>query len=543
MYENGKIYMGLADGQRVEMYPSMSNRHGLIAGASGTGKTITMKVMAESFSDAGVPVFLCDVKGDVAGICAPGESNEGMEKRIDKFGIRDTFAYKAYPTTFWDIYQEGGHAVRATVSDMGPELLSRILGLTPAQEGILHIVFRIADDKGLLLIDLKDLRAMLTYVNEHRTEYMMTYGNITPQSVAAILRALLPLEQQGGDLFFGEPALDIHDWMRTDADGRGMINVLDCVKLVQNPTLYASFLLWMLSELFESLPEAGDMDKPKLVFFFDEAHMLFRDAPAVLLQKIEQTVKLIRSRGVGVYFVTQSPSDIPDTVLAQLSNRVQHALRAYTPAELKAVRVAAQAFRANPAFQAADAIRELGVGEALTSFLDEKGVPTMVQRTKIICPQSLMAAPEPMVRAKAMMHDGMEKYDDFVDNVSAYEVLTEEAEKAEAAKQAEADRKAQEKAEAEAEKQRLKEEEADKKRQQKLEDEERKRQQKLEDEARRRQQKLEDEERRKAERQQEKAEAEAKRKAERRAAKIESQLISAGGQILKRGLLGVLKKR
>ena len=543
MYENGKIYMGLADGQRVEMYPSMSNRHGLIAGASGTGKTITMKVMAESFSDAGVPVFLCDVKGDVAGLCAPGVSSEGMEKRIDKFGIRDTFAYKAYPTTFWDIYQEGGHAVRATVSDMGPELLSRILGLTPAQEGILHIVFRIADDKGLLLIDLKDLRAMLTYVNEHRTEYMMTYGNITPQSVAAILRALLPLEQQGGDLFFGEPALDIHDWMRTDADGRGMINMLDCVKLVQNPTLYASFLLWMLSELFESLPEAGDMDKPKLVFFFDEAHMLFRDAPAVLLQKIEQTVKLIRSRGVGVYFVTQSPSDIPDTVLAQLSNRVQHALRAYTPAELKAVRVAAQAFRANPAFQAEDAIMELGVGEALTSFLDEKGVPTMVQRTKIICPQSLMAAPEPMVRAKAMMHDGMEKYDDFVDNVSAYEVLTEEAEKAEAAKQAEADRKAQEKAEAEAEKQRLKEEEADKKRQQKLEDEERKRQQKLEDEARRRQQKLEDEERRKAERQQEKAEAEAKRKAERRAAKIESQLISAGGQILKRGLLGVLKKR
>ena len=543
MYENGKIYMGLADGQRVEMALNMCNRHGLIAGASGTGKTITMKVMAESFSDAGVPVFLCDVKGDVAGICAPGVSSEGMEKRIDKFGIRDTFTYKAYPTTFWDIYQQGGHAVRATVSDMGPELLSRILGLTPAQEGILHIVFRIADDKGLLLIDLKDLRAMLTYVNEHRTEYMMTYGNITPQSVAAILRALLPLEQQGGELFFGEPALDIRDWMRTDENGRGMINVLDCVKLVQNPTLYASFLLWMLSELFESLPEAGDMDKPKLVFFFDEAHMLFRDAPAVLLQKIEQTVKLIRSRGVGVYFVTQSPSDIPDTVLAQLSNRVQHALRAYTPAELKAVRVAAQAFRANPAFQAEDAIMELGVGEALTSFLDEKGVPTMVQRTKIICPQSLMAAPEPMARAKVLMRDGMEKYDDAVDNLSAYEVLTEEAEKAELAQQEEADRKAREKAEAEAEKQRLKEEEADKKRQQKLADEERKRQQKLEDEARRRQQKLADEERRKAERQQEKAEAEARRKAERRAAKIESQLISAGGQILKRGLMGVLKKR
>ena len=554
MYENGKIYMGLADGQRVELALNMCNRHGLIAGASGTGKTITMKVMAESFSDAGVPVFLCDVKGDVAGICAPGVSNEGMEKRIDKFGVRDTFTYKAYPTTFWDIYQEGGHAVRATVSDMGPELLSRILGLTPAQEGILHIVFRIADDKGLLLIDLKDLRAMLTYVNEHRAEYMMTYGNITSQSVAAILRALLPLEQQGGDLFFGEPALDIRDWMRTDADGHGMINVLDCVKLVQNPTLYAGFLLWMLSELFENLPEAGDLDKPKLVFFFDEAHMLFRDAPAVLLQKIEQTVKLIRSRGVGVFFVTQSPSDIPNAVLAQLSNRVQHALRAYTPAELKAVRVAAQAFRANPAFQAEDAIMELGVGEALTSFLDEGGVPAMVQRTKIICPQSLMAAPEPMARAKVLMRDGMEKYDDYVDNLSAYEVLTEEAEKAETAKQEEADRKAREKAEAEAEKKRLKEEaeaekkrlkeeEADKKRQQKLEDEARKRQQKLDDEARRRQQKLEDEERRKAERQQEKAEAEAKRKAERRAAKIETQLISAGGQILKRGLLGVLKKR
>lgn len=543
MYENGKIYMGLADDQRVEMCLNMCNRHGLIAGASGTGKTITMKVMAESFSDAGVPVFLCDVKGDVAGICAPGESSEGMEKRIDKFGLRDTFTYRGYPTTFWDIYQEGGHAVRATVSEMGPELLSRILGLTPAQEGILHIVFRIADDKGLLLIDLKDLRAMLTYVNEHRAEYMMTYGNITPQSVAAILRALLPLEQQGGELFFGEPALEIQDWMRTNAEGRGMINVLDCVKLVQNPTLYASFLLWMLSELFESLPEAGDLDKPKLVFFFDEAHMLFRDAPNVLLQKIEQTVKLIRSRGVGVYFVTQSPSDIPDSVLAQLSNRVQHALRAYTPAELKAVRVAAQAFRANPAFQAEDAIMELGVGEALTSFLDEKGVPTMVQRTKIICPQSLMAAPEPMVRAKVLMHDGMEKYDDSVDNTSAYEVLSEEAATAEAAKQAEAERKAQEKAAAEQEKQRLKEEEADRKRQQKLEDEERKRRQKLEDEARRRQQKLEDEERRKAERQQEKAVAEAKRKAERLQAKIETQLISAGGQILKRGLMGVLKKR
>ena len=564
MYENGKIYMGLAEEGRVELALNMCNRHGLIAGASGTGKTVTMKAMAEGFSDAGVPVFLCDVKGDVAGICAPGVSSEGMEKRIDRFGLRGSFAYRGYPTTFWDIYQSGGHAVRATVSDMGPELLSRILGLTSAQEGILHIAFRIADDKGLLLIDLKDLRALLNYVSEHRAEYMMTYGNITPQSVAAILRALLPLEQQGGDLFFGEPALDIRDWMRTDADGRGMVNVLDCVKLVQNPTLYASFLLWLLSELFESLPEAGDLEKPKLVFFFDEAHMLFRDAPGVLVQKIEQTVKLIRSKGVGVFFVTQSPSDIPDTVLAQLSNRVQHALRAYTPAELKAVRVAAQAFRANPAFRAEDAIMELGVGEALTSFLDEKGVPAVVQRTKIVCPQSLMAAPEPMARMKAMLHDGMEKYDDFVDNISAYEILTEQADAAALQKQQENERLAQEKAAAEeekrrakeeaaAEKQRQKDEAADEKRRQRLEDEERRRAQKLEDEERRRVQKLEDEARKKAEkaaeaeqkkleRQREREAAAAKKKAERLQSKIETQLVSAGGQILKRGLLGILKR-
>ena len=564
MYENGKIYIGLAEEGRVELALNMCNRHGLIAGASGTGKTVTMKAMAEGFSDAGVSVFLCDVKGDVAGICAPGVSSEGMEERIDRFGLRGSFAYRGYPATFWDIYQSGGHAVRATVSDMGPELLSRILGLTSAQEGILHIAFRIADDKGLLLIDLKDLRALLNYVSEHRAEYMMTYGNITPQSVAAILRALLPLEQQGGDLFFGEPALDIRDWMRTDADGRGMVNVLDCVKLVQNPTLYASFLLWLLSELFESLPEAGDLEKPKLVFFFDEAHMLFRDAPGVLVQKIEQTVKLIRSKGVGVFFVTQSPSDIPDTVLAQLSNRVQHALRAYTPAELKAVRVAAQAFRANPAFRAEDAIMELGVGEALTSFLDEKGVPAVVQRTKIVCPQSLMAAPEPMARMKAMLHDGMEKYDDFVDNISAYEILTEQADAAALQKQQENERLAQEKAAAEeekrrakeeaaAEKQRQKDEAADEKRRQRLEDEERRRAQKLEDEERRRVQKLEDEARKKAEkaaeaeqkkleRQREREAAAAKKKAERLQSKIETQLVSAGGQILKRGLLGILKR-
>ena len=411
----------------MELALNMCNRHGLIAGASGTGKTITMKVMAESFSDAGVPVFLCDVKGDVAGICAPGVSSEGMEKRIDRFGLRGSFTYKGYPTTFWDIYQTGGPAVRATVSDMGPELLSRILSLTPAQEGILHIMFRIADDKGLLLLDLKDLRAMLNYVSEHRAEYMMTYGNITPQSVAAILRALLPLEQQGGDLFFGEPPLDIYDWMRTDADGRGMVNVLDCVKLVQNPTLYASFLLWMLSELFESLPEAGDLEKPKLVFFFDEAHLLFKGAPTALVDKIEQVVKLIRSKGVGVYFITQSPSDVPDTVLAQLGNRVQHALRAYTPSEQRAVRAAAQTFRPNPAFSTETAITELATGQALVSFLDAKGVPGIVERAMILPPQSAMGPIDDERRKAEIEADDLYgKYEDEVDNESSFEIINAE---------------------------------------------------------------------------------------------------------------------
>ena len=542
MYDNGKIYLGLSGKDRVELPLSMCNRHGLIAGATGTGKTITMKVLAESLSDAGVPVFLCDVKGDVAGICTPGADSEDMQKRIERFGLTGKFAYQGYPTTFWDIYQTGGHAVRATVSEMGPELLSRILGLSEAQEGVLQIVFRIADDRGLLLDDLKDLRALLNYANDHREDYRMKYGNITTQSVAAILRALLPLEKEGGELFFGEPALDVNDWIRTDTEGRGMVNVLDCVKLVQNPTLYASFLLWLLSELFETMPEVGDLEKPKLVFFFDEAHMLFRDAPAVLVQKIEQTVKLIRSRGIGVFFVTQSPADVPNTVLAQLSNRVQHALRAYTPTELKAVRVAAQSFRENPAFNAEEAIMELGVGEALTSFLGEDGIPAMVQRTKIICPQSLMGAPEAMMRAKAILRDGMDKYDEAVDNVSAYEVLADEVKAAEDALAQEQERLEEKKRAAEEEKQRQKQAEADEKRAQKLEDEERRRAQKLEDEERRRAQKLEDEARRKAEREKEKKEAEEKRKAERIRSKIETQLISAGGQMLKRGLLGILKK-
>lgn len=504
MYIDNSIYVGLADGQRVTMNLKMANRHGLIAGASGTGKTITMKVLAESFSDAGVPVFLCDVKGDVSGLCCPGTQSESMEKRIDKFGIRGSFTYKSYPVTLWDIYGESGHSVRTTVSDIGPDLLSRILGLTPAQEGVLNIVFRIADDKGLILTDLKDLRAILTYVGEHRTEYTMTYGNIASATLGGVLRALLPLEDQGGNLFFGEPALDIHDWMRTASDGRGMINLLDCVRLVRNPTLYATFLLWMMSELFEQLPEAGDLDKPKLVFFFDEAHMLFTDAPKVLVQKIEQVVKLVRSKGVGIYFVTQSPSDIPDSVLAQLSNRVQHALRAYTPAEQKAARVAAQSMRANPAFKAEDLIMELGVGHALVSLLDEDGVPGIVQNTAIICPQSLMAPADPATRAAVMSADGMEKYDTAVDNVSAYETLEEERAKAAEQAKLDAERAQLEKERAEFEAQKAKEAEAKRKKE-------------------------------------EKEEAAKQKAAERRKAQIERKLINAGTKALKRGILNTLK--
>lgn len=509
MYTDGKIYIGIAEGRKVTMRLGMANRHGLIAGASGTGKTITMKVMAESFSDAGVPVFLCDVKGDVSGLAMPGASSEGMEKRIDKFSVRDSFQYQGYPVCFWDIYQEKGHPVRATVSDMGPELLSGILGLTPAQEGVLNILFRIADDKGLLLIDLKDLRAVLNFVGEHRAEYAAIYGNISAQSVGGILRALLPLENQGGDLFFGEPALDILDWMRTDLGGRGMVNILHSVKLVQNPVLYASFLLWMMAELFERLPEAGDLEKPKLVFFFDEAHMLFSSAPKTLVSKIEQMVKLIRSKGVGIYFVTQNPADIPDSVLAQLSNRVQHALRAYTPGEQKAVRAAAQSFRENPAFKTEDVIMELGVGEALTSFLDEKGVPTIVQHTSIICPQSYMGPAEESVRAASMAADRMEKYDKYIDNESAYEILEEQNKREEEQAKLDAERAQLEKERAQLEKQKAKEAEAAQK---------------------------------KKEKEAEAAARKRERAAERRKNQIERTLISTGAQVLKRGLFKTLFK-
>lgn len=443
VYDN-KILMGKGE-EYVFLNPRMANRHGLIAGATGTGKTVTLEVMAEGFSALGVPVFLADVKGDISGMCRPGAMNENLQKRLEKMGI-DNFTFEAFPVRFWDVYGEAGHPVRTTISEMGPMLLSRLLGLTEVQEGVLNIVFRIADDRGLLLIDMKDLKAMLQYCSQHTRDFIADYGTMTSQSLGAIQRALIALEDQGGDLFFGEPDLDIFDWRQADGTGRGYVNILNCVKLFRHPLLYSTFILWLLSELFEQLPEAGDLDKPKMVFFFDEAHLLFNDAPKVLVQKVEQVVKLIRSKGVGVYFITQSPSDLPDTVLAQLSNRVQHALRAYTPAEQKAVRAAAQSFRPNPAFRTEEAIMDLGVGEALVSMLDEEGKPQIVERAKIICPQSSMSAIDDQVRQSVIMRSSIYgKYDRTVDRQSAYEDLQQIAQNEEQQRAIEAERKEAEK--------------------------------------------------------------------------------------------------
>ena len=422
MIQNDRILMGKGS-EYVFLNPRMANRHGLIAGATGTGKTITLEVMAEGFSDLGVPVFLADVKGDISGMCQAGQMNESLQKRLGKMGIED-FPFSAFPVRFWDVYGEAGHPVRTTISEMGPMLLSRLLGLTEVQEGVLNIVFKIADDRGLLLIDMKDLKSMLQYCAQHTRDFQADYGTMTSQSLGAIQRALLALENAGGESFFGEPNLDIYDWMQCDRSGKGYVNILHCVKLFQQPLLYSTFILWLLSELFEKLPEAGDLDRPKMVFFFDEAHLLFNDAPKVLVQKVEQVVKLIRSKGVGVYFITQSPADLPNTVLAQLSNRVQHALRAYTPAEQKAVRAAAQSFRPNPAFKTEDAITDLGVGEALVSFLDDEGKPQIVERAKIICPQSSMSAITDQQRASVIKSSNLYgKYDRSIDRQSAYEDL------------------------------------------------------------------------------------------------------------------------
>ncbi len=445
MYQDNRIWMAQSD-KNIFLLPEMANRHGLIVGATGTGKTITMKVMAESFSEMGVPVFLADIKGDLSGMCKPGVNTADMQERISRFGI-EGFEFKGYPTRFWDIFGEAGIPVRVSVSEMGPVLLSRLLGLTEIQQGVLNIVFRVADDNGLLLLDLKDLRAMVQYVGDNRAEYTVQYGNVSAASIGAIQRALLSFENEGGELFFGEPSLDIRDFTRTDASGKGYINILSSSKLVASPTVYGTFLLWLLTELFEKLPEVGDLDKPRMVFFFDEAHLLFSDCPKALVQKIVQVVKLIRSKAVGVYFISQSPSDIPNDVLAQLSNRVQHALRAYTPAEMKSVKAAAKAFRENPEFDTETVLMELGVGEALVSFLDEEGIPTVVERAKILPPQSLMgSAGEAEIERIVNSDEFYLKYNETVDRESAYEIINAAAAELERLKAEEAEKAAAEKA-------------------------------------------------------------------------------------------------
>ena len=413
----------------------LANRHGLVAGATGTGKTVTLQVLAEGLSKAGVPVFAADVKGDLSGIAAAGEAREAFVERAKGMGY--TYEPDRFPVMFWDLFGEQGHPIRATISEMGPLLLSRLMDLNDVQEGVLNIAFKVADEQGLLLLDLKDLRAMLAFLAEHADELTTRYGNVSKATIGTIQRQLLVLENQGGDKFFSEPALVLSDFMRTDRDGRGYINVLAADKLMQTPRLYATFLLWLMSELFEQMPEVGDPDKPKLVFFFDEAHLLFNDAPKALLDKIEQVVRLIRSKGVGIYFVTQNPLDVPDTVLSQLGNRVQHALRAFTPRDQKAVKTAADTFRPNPALDTARVIMELGKGEALVSLLEGNGTPTMVQRT-LICPPAARLGPVSPQERQAVIAASpcAGKYETPLDAESAYEVLAARAQQAAAPAQA-----------------------------------------------------------------------------------------------------------
>ncbi len=411
----------------ISLLPRLANRHGLITGATGTGKTVTLQKLAEAFASIGVPVFMADVKGDLSGIGAAGTASDKLMQRLAAIGIEE-FHPRANTAVFWDVFAERGHPVRATISDMGPLLLSRLLNLNDTQAGVLQLVFKLADDNGMLLLDLKDLRAMVQYVGENAKTFTTEYGNISRASIGAIQRNLLGLEEEGADVFFGEPMLDIADLMQTDGEGRGVINVLAADRLYNSPKLYSTFLLWMLSELFEQLPEVGDPDKPKLVFFFDEAHLLFNDAPKALIEKIEQVVRLIRSKGVGVYFVTQNPLDVPETVLGQLGNRVQHALRAFTPRDQKAVKTAADTMRPNPAFDAAAAITELGVGEALISFLDEKGRPQIVERAFVIAPDSRLGPLTEAERNAAISGSVIHGiYEKAVDRESAYEMLRAQA--------------------------------------------------------------------------------------------------------------------
>ena len=429
MFQDNKILIGKSGDDNIYIYPRMANRHGLIAGATGTGKTITLKVLAESFSDCGVPVFLADAKGDLAGMCQNGQASGSAQERVEKMGLDSLgFTFKSFPSCFWDVYQEMGLPLRTTISEMGPLLLSRILDLNDTQSDILTVIFKIADDEELLLIDTKDLKSMIQYVGEHSKDYALSYGNIAKQSLAAITRSIVALEAEGGEMFFGEPALDIRDWLACDYSGKGQIHILDCQKLMQNPTMYATFMLWMLSELYEMLPEVGDLERPRIVFFFDEAHMLFSNASKNLMSKIEQVVKLIRSKGVGIFFISQSPSDIPDPVLAQLGNKIQHALHAYTPKEQKAAKAAAESFRVNEEFSTYDALISLGTGEALVSVLGEDGIPTVVRQVKILPPQSLMGTLDDSVRTQQIQANNLFfKYKDFVDRDSAYEFLLRKA--------------------------------------------------------------------------------------------------------------------
>lgn len=405
------------------LLPAMANRHGLIAGATGTGKTVTLRVLAEHFSNIGVPVFMADVKGDLSGMARRGQENPKIKERLTQLGVEE-FQFGGFPTVFWDVYGQNGHPVRTTVSEMGPLLLSRLLNLNEIQSGVLQLVFKIADDNRLLLLDVKDLRAMLQDVGDNAARFKTQYGNISAASIGAIQRGLVALDEQGGEKFFGEPALDLDDLMQTDATGHGMVNILVADQLINAPKIYATFLLWLLSELFERLPEVGDPEKPKLVFFFDEAHLLFSDAPRVLMEKVEQVIRLVRSKGVGVYFVTQNPLDVPDIVLGQLGNRVQHALRAFTPRDQKAVKAAAQTFRPNKRIDVEKAITELGVGEALVSFLDEKGQPNPVDRALIFPPQSQLPPLADAEREQVIKQSTLYgHYEKVVDRESAYEML------------------------------------------------------------------------------------------------------------------------
>ena len=425
MYRNDKVLVGKSNEKELAILLNKANRHGLITGASGSGKTITSKVMAESFSDAGIPVFMADVKGDLAGTALSGESNENVDSRVTKLGLED-FEYKKFPVRFWDIFGDYGHPIRTSLDSVGPEILSMMLGLSETQEGVLTVVYKIARDNDWELDDIKDLRLLLQYVGDNREKFTTSYGNVTTQSVGVIQRCLLALENQGGDKFFGQPELDINDFLTVDANGKGMINILHAVKLFESPDLFASFLLWLLTTLYNKMPEVGDLDKPKMVFFFDEAHLLFNGMPEYRLKRIVQVVKLIRSRGIGLYFVSQSPADIPNDIIAQLGNRVQHTLRAYTPTELKAVKVAADSFRTNPEFNTYDAILNLGTGEALISFQNENGEPEIVQKATILPPQSKMGVIDDISRNKIINSSSLlGKYDEVQERESAYEEIDE----------------------------------------------------------------------------------------------------------------------